>query len=125
MADYKLIEDNDSNIILFTPTNLSIPNIESNPDWQSYLAWKALGNTPDPQYTTEEQAQIDYQERQSTRIRTLTQAVIDQFEMILSLYQVGRDNGVWVNTDFPEEVRAKALEWRALIDEYNNDAPGA
>lgn len=93
--------------------------------WQGYQAWKALGNTPDPQYTTEEIAQNEYNERQEARIQTLKDALVSQFEIILAIYQVGRDNGAWAATDFSQEIRDKAAEWVALIDEYHTDAPGA
>lgn len=91
--------------------------------WAEYEAWKALGNTPDPQYTTEEQAQIDYQARQDARIANLKSALINQFKMILALFQVGRDNGVWTVSDFDSELVTIAQQWIALIDEYENDAP--
>lgn len=91
--------------------------------WDEYEAWKALGNTPDPQYTTEEQAQIDYQARQDARIANLKSALINQFKMILALFQVGRDNGVWTVSDFDSELVTIAQQWIALIDEYENDAP--
>lgn len=91
--------------------------------WQEYEAWKALGNTPDPQYTSEEIAINDYNARQENRIQLLKNALIEQFEMILAMFQVGRTNGVWLATDFPQEIRDKATEWIALIDDYKNDSP--
>lgn len=37
---------------------LHIPNDTRNRHWQEYLAWVALGNTPDPEFT---QAELDAQ----------------------------------------------------------------
>lgn len=124
MADYKVngpdetsgvIKIDDGVYTTFLPIHVEL--------WEEYEAWKAEGNTPDPQYTPEEIAQAEYQERQSTRMQTLIHATIDQFDMILAIFQVGRDNGAWTATDFPAELRAKAIEWRQLIDDYRSDAP--
>lgn len=91
--------------------------------WQDYLDWKALGNTPDPQYTTEEQAQIDYEARQNARIQNLKSALVNQFKMILELFQVGRDKGLWVVADFDPALVTLAQEWKDLIDDYETDSP--
>lgn len=91
--------------------------------WQDYEDWKALGNTPDPQYTTEEQAQIDYEARQNARTDNLKAALVNQFKMILELFQVGRDKGLWVVADFDPALVTLAQEWKDLIDDYEADAP--
>lgn len=122
MAKYRYTESTDITGIIDQEQNIFIPP-NSGVNWQKYEDWKALGNTPDPQLTAEEIAENDYQERQAARLQTLINATIDQFDMILALYQVGRDNGVWVATDFDEELRTKAAEWRTLIDEYRADTP--
>lgn len=123
MADYKLKSSDESEGVIRQVDNADIPNSTSNLDWQEYLAWKALGNTPDTQYTTEEQAQIDYQERQNARTLNLKSALINQFKMILELFQVGRDKGLWVTADFDADLVTLAQEWNQLIQDYENDAP--
>ena len=46
MADYKLSVD--PNVVIRTVDYASIPMDEDNRDYQAYLEWVALGNTPDP-----------------------------------------------------------------------------
>ena len=49
---YKLVKDIDGNInqkiILRTADNANIPTDPANADYQEYLEWLALGNTPEP-----------------------------------------------------------------------------
>lgn len=125
MADYKLSGPDETYGVIRLNDNGSKTSFQQIHAqlWQEYEDWKALGNTPDPQYTPAEQAQIDYEERQDARISNLKNALIWQFKMILNLFQVGRDNGVWVVADFDPEVVTKAQEWIALINEYDNDTP--
>ena len=40
-----------------------IPNDETLPDWREYLNWVAEGNTPEPEFTTEELAAIQAYEQ--------------------------------------------------------------
>jgi hypothetical protein len=46
----------------------------------------------------------------------LREVVAWQFRMILELFEVGRANGMWINTDFSEEIRAKAIEWKQKLN---------
>lgn len=124
MADYKLLGPDETTGVLHTPTNTSIPAITANRQWREYLAWKDLGNTPDSQFTTEETNEKEYNARQTSREKTLKNALIWQFKMILELFQVGRDKGLWVVADFDPDTVTKAQEWIALINEYDNDSPG-
>ena len=101
-------------------TDISPKNLRQ---WAKYEDWKALGNTPDPQYTTEEQAQIDYDARQDARIQNLKGALVNQFKMILELFQVGRDKGLWVVADFDPALVTIAQQWIDLIADYENDSP--
>lgn len=119
MAKYKLQGDG----VLNTETLAHIPNAPENRDWIEYQEWLALGNIPDPQYTQEELDLISYNERQDERINNLRSAIITEFEMILAIYQVGRDKGLWLATDFPQEIRDKAAQWIQLINDYKNDTP--
>lgn len=119
MAKYKLQTDG----VLDTERNAFIPDNPANKDWAEYQEWLALGNIPDPQYTQEELDLIAYNERQDARIIQLRNAIITEFEMILAIYQVGRDKGLWLATDFPQEIRDKAAQWIQLINDYKNDTP--
>lgn len=119
MEKYKLL-----NIGVFdNERNLYIPNDPGNADWREYQEWLSAGNVPDPEYTQEELDLIAYNERQDARIVQLRNAIITEFEMILTIYQVGRDKGLWLATDFPQEIRDKAAQWIQLINDYKNDTP--
>lgn len=125
MADYKLNGVDDSSGVIRNSDGASIPNAPGNRDWREYIEWIENGGIPDPQYTTEEQNVVDYNNRQNERIKVLKQALIDQFKMILALFQVGRNKGLWVVADFDPLIVTKAQAWIDLIDEYENDEPGA
>lgn len=87
----------------------------------------AILEVPDPQPKPMTATEIEEREReyrQSARIKKLQSAVIDQFDMILALFQTGRDNGVWVAGDFPADLRDKVVEWRDLIGQFRlEDVP--
>ena len=40
------------NVVLFIPTNTWIPYVAENTDYQAYLKWLELGNTPEPAENT-------------------------------------------------------------------------
>lgn len=122
MARYKYPGVDDSNGIIDKDRGRFLqPN--SGSLWDEYQQWLSGGNAPDPQYTAEEQAQIDYYERQNARIEQLRQDAVELFEFILAIFQVGRDNGAWVSPDFDQTIRDKAAEWIQTIDDYRNDTP--
>lgn len=126
MADYRLNWNDESRGVFYKPDNLNIPPTTANRHWREYLDWKAadpVNNVPDPLITAEDQAQADYDGRQNQRVNQLKGALINQFKMILALFQVGRDKGVWTVSDFDSELVTIAQQWIALIDEYENDAP--
>lgn len=126
MADYRLNGADESNGVIRTLDGATIPNNTANRDWRKYLEWKALdpvNNVPDPQYSAAEQDQINYNERQNARINALKGALIDQFKMILALFQVGRDKGLWVVADFDPDLVTLAQNWKDLIDDYEADSP--
>lgn len=66
-------------------------------------------------------SQRELDARQTERIKLLQAATIDQFDMIIALFTVGRDKGLWAATDFSAELRAKVVEWMQLIEDYKND----
>ena len=71
MAEYKLNGPDESNGVTREEDGASIPNAPGNRDWREYVVWRDAGGVPDPQYTTEEQNQIDYDNRQGARIAQL------------------------------------------------------
>jgi hypothetical protein len=74
---------------------------------------------PTPEEPTPEQvAERERVARQGRRLQTLQNALIDQFDMLMALFQVGRAKGVWAVTDFPQELRDRVTEWRQIIDDY-------
>jgi hypothetical protein len=57
MIMYKLLLNpmtgNPHNVIFRTEGNAFIPMVEDNTDYQAYLKWVALGNTPEPAENTQ------------------------------------------------------------------------
>lgn len=124
MDNYKLKGADESNGVIGIDGEKETHILPSNTRlWAEYGAWKAAGGIPDPQYTTEEQSQIDYAARQDARVQTLRAALMSQFKMILALFQVGRDKGAWVVADFDPQLVTIAQTWIDLIDDYENDTP--
>lgn len=122
MARYKYPGVDDSNGIIDNDNGRFIqPN--SGDYWNEYQQWLAASNVPDAQFTTEEQNQHDYDQRQAERLQNLKSALINQFKMILELFQVGRDKGLWVVADFDPALVTLAQEWKDLIDDYEADSP--
>lgn len=114
MAKYKLLEDG-------TYKNNETGQFGIGPGvwlYEELQQWLAAGGIPDPVKT---QAEIDQEAidlLQNNRLETLKAATIDQFKMLLALFQVGKTNGVWVNNDFDANLRAKAAAWLQLIADY-------
>jgi hypothetical protein len=48
----------------------------------------------------------------------LSEALKDEFKMILELFEVGKSKGIWTNSDFPQAMRDKAVLWKQTIDDY-------
>jgi len=122
MADYRENWDNttDRTVVGYTHTATGkvIPIDPANSDYQAFLQWQAGGGVADPSFTQPEIDAIDLDARQNARIANLRDALIYQFKMILALFQVGKDKGIWVNTDFDADLRQKAAEWIQLIADY-------
>lgn len=72
MADYRLNGPDDSNGVIYTPTNKFIPNAPGNRDWSEYVVW-AQTNTADPQYTLAEAKIIA-----SNNVRAMCDAALEQ-----------------------------------------------
>ena len=116
MALYKICGDGWQN----TETKEAIPNAPGNRQCQEVQEWIAQGNTPDPEFTQEEIDEAALEDRQNQRLAKLAGAIVDNFDMLLELFQVGVTNGLWTAQDFPPALRQKAQEWRQLIEDYRN-----
>lgn len=68
--------------------------------------------------TPERQAIIEKRNRQMSRMEKLSGALVAEFEMILAMFEVGRDKGIWKATDFPAELREKVADWKQTIADY-------
>lgn len=67
------------------------------------------------QFLADKEATETLLEEKDGLVRDLRQALKWQFKMILELFEVGKTNGVWVNTDFDADIRAKAADWKTKI----------
>lgn len=123
MAKYKLNQSG----VKDTETGGSIPNDMGNRHWAEYINWldglDAEGNdmgtgpnTPDPEFTPAEIADNELRSEINDLKAQLSSAMVWQFRMILALFQVGKDKGVWVNDDFDQEIQTKAGNWKQHVD---------
>lgn len=113
MAKYKLAPWG----VIDTETSESIPDSEGNREWVAYLAWLDLGNTPDPEFTPQEILDnIDKAEILSLK-KDLKNTLQWLFRMILEVWEVGKDKGIWDNTDITDtELKEKAAAWKTKLD---------
>lgn len=112
MAKYKLLDDG----VLNTLTNESIPNSPGNRHWIEYQEWLDEGNTPDPQFSQED---IDSKVVRDEIVQLkgdLGKSLAWQFRMILELFQVGKEKGIWSDADFSQDIRDKAIQWKIKVD---------
>lgn len=78
-------------------------------------------------YDTCTQADIDeiallaFGIRKTARIELIQAALIDAVKGIVALFQVGRDKGIWLATDFDSDLRDRFADWIALINEHESD----
>lgn len=113
MAKYKLSGDGVQDI----ETGAIIPNDLGNRDWQEYLEWFAEGNTPDPQFTQEELDQQALVNEIISLRNDLKNALVWEFRMILTLWDIGVSKGIWSATDVTDEVlKQKVIEWKSKLD---------
>ena len=129
---YKLQE----NGVYDTETGQSIPNSTGNRHWRMYLEWVALGNTADPEFTTQEIADAaradkiqELKNEGLSRIQAVMPAINSfdtlelvremwlstapaarnatvTFQSIIDIYQAARDGIVVLNGATPAEVTA-------------------
>jgi len=93
-----------------------IPNCDGNHDWKEYQEWLAAGNTPDPEFTTEELISREVAEEVSELKADLRKAQVWQFRMIVELWKALKANTAAQNSDIDPDVLAKAQGWTAKLD---------
>jgi hypothetical protein len=94
---------------------LNIPASEDNRDWRQYLEWVAEGNTPDPMYTPEEEAENAIRAEIGELKDDMRKVLIGQFDMLMALFDVGKDKGVWDGPDFDPALIQKVQNWKTKI----------
>lgn len=60
-------------------------------------------------------AEIDTEVDEIHAMIMLRKRYLELFQMILTIWQVGVDKGIWANTDLSEEVRSIAIEWKQYL----------
>lgn len=62
----------------------------------------------------------DANEINVNKLNILKEATIDQFKFIIALFEVGKANGIWVNSDFEQALLQKGAEWKQLIQDLES-----
>ncbi len=113
MAKYKL----HGNGVKDTETGACIPNDALNRDWQKYLVWLAVPNTPAPEFT---QAELDAQAIKDEIFQLkqdLKDALAWEFRMISAIWETGKTKGLWVNADVTDTtLKQKYADWQTKLD---------
>jgi hypothetical protein len=87
------------------------------PGWQLFLAWKNAGNTPDPWFSPAELTALSRQTEVNALKIDLTQALVWQFRMILTLWQLGVSKGLWTAADVADAtLKQKVNDWKTKVD---------
>lgn len=100
MAKYKLKPIG----VLEVATDRLIPNDEGNRDWQEYQRWLAEGNTPDPEFTPEEEAENLKLEEIASLATDLAKTDRSLLKLIHVMFRVGVNKGIWSAADFNDEI---------------------
>ena len=127
MISYRLLNDEDGNLVAVERTDGRGSKVigVNHRQWQEYLEWVEDGNTADPMHTIQEEADIAISNEIGELRGDLKKVIASQFEMMLAMFEVGKANGAWVNTDFDQALRQKAATWKTKLDrlrELGDDA---
>jgi hypothetical protein len=76
----------------------------------------AQGNTPDPQYTTEELEKMTLDNEVSQLKQDLKNAMVWQFRMIVEIWKVLKMHTPAANSEIDPEVFVKATEWMQKLN---------
>jgi hypothetical protein len=72
----------------------------------------ARGHDPEPEYTEEEQVVLDTFNEKANLIRDLKDALVWQFRMISTLWEIGKSKGLWENSDVTDAtLKQKYASW--------------
>jgi len=105
------------NGVLRLADDVHIPDDSENRDWQEYQVWLGEGNTPDPEYTQEELDGMAIDAEISDLKASLQRTQVWLFRMILEVWEVGKNKGLWDNTDITDlELKQKTADWKTKLD---------
>ena len=92
------------------------PN-DKNLEWKNYQKWLDEGNTPGPEFTQDEiEENSRFREAEALNVG-LRQTDHWLFRMILEVWAVGVQKGLWSNTDISnEDLKAKVQTWKTKLD---------
>lgn len=98
MKKYKLT----SSGVYDNENNKCIPNAIGNIDWGEYLEWVANGNTPDPEYSSQELEDKLFEQMRQER----------NFKLSTTDYMMTVD---YYNSVLTEEQRSQVTEYRSAL----------
>jgi len=99
MAEYKLLGDS-SEGVKHIPTGMYIPNNVRNRHWKAYQKWLEAGNTPEPQFTAEEQAENAKKAEKLAMKNSLSSVDLKSLKLLSVLIDIGIDKGLWTEEEF-------------------------
>ena len=99
-----------------TEENMSIPDSTDNRHWNMYLAWVALGNTADPEFTAQELADT----ARATKIQELKDEGLSRIQVempaIINFDTLELVREMWLST--APAARAATVTFQSIIDIY-------
>ncbi len=88
--------------------------------WKAYQDWQAEGNTPQPEYTPEEQIEKDKVDQKTVLLTDLQNTDKTLLKMVVALYQVLRDKSVVAKADFDTTLVDEVVALRTKLQDYEN-----
>ena len=93
-----------------------IPATTGNRHWREYLKWLDAGNTPDPEFTPEEEAQKAVADEVNQLKDDLRKAQVWQFRLTLELFKLLKQGTTIKNSDVDPDILAKAGQWATKLN---------